>query len=216
MGHKTYAVHGRFDLLEAVVEHLKELERGEYKIVFLGDYVDRGPQSREVIEYLMKGPDDRAEWHCLKGNHEHMLVAAQVHREPELVDFWIRNGGSATLDSYGHQPVPDPQLEWMDKLPLIYQDDYRLYVHAWVDSQLELRSHDPRDLMWKRYPPKDPGGHRGLYVVHGHTPSVKGPELFEQRIALDTLAWKTGRIVIAVFDDERPGRPYSTIEISGF
>jgi serine/threonine protein phosphatase 1 len=94
-------------------------------------------------------------------------------------------------------------------------DQHRIYVHAGVDTGLALSNQDQERLIWKRYLPNDDGGHGRFYVVHGHTPYEDGPKLRKNRINLDTFAWATGRLVIAVFDDDKPGGPVDFIEVKG-
>src|SRR6266404_6878529 len=99
----TYAIadlHGRFDLLtaafDAIVKHAAERS---FKIITLGDYVDRGPQSRQIIDHLMAAQEMGVSLICLKGNHEDMMV--ETLRRPLHPNWWIDNGGGQTLISYG-------------------------------------------------------------------------------------------------------------------
>jgi serine/threonine protein phosphatase 1 len=127
---KTYAIadlHGRFDLLEMALACLAERAEPPATLVMLGDYVDRGPDSREIIERLMAGLG-RDGWRliCLKGNHEDIMW--QTSRTLPDVDWWLTNGGGATLISYGQQEgdqadvtvVPGPHLDWVEHRPLMY------------------------------------------------------------------------------------------------
>ena len=211
---RTYAVadlHGRFDLLEMALAAIKAREPcGKYKIVFLGDYIDRGPQSRQIIERLIKGPDDGATWICLTGNHEAMMLACLAGVEP--MKWWLGNGGKQTLMSYG-SAVPQDHQDWLAALPLFYADGHRVFVHGWVDPEKELTEQDPHELIWHRYARPEPGGYRGQHVVHGHVPYEDGPLRHDGRTDLDTLAWKTGRLVVGAFDDDMPGRPVDLIEL---
>jgi serine/threonine protein phosphatase 1 len=220
----TYAIadlHGRDDLLalafEAIAEHAGARAA---TIVMLGDYVDRGPESRQLIERLMRGaprPGDRLV--CLKGNHEEMMeqTLAGIH-DPA---WWIGNGGDATLASYGRHPdrgylpgiVPKDHLDWIAALPLTHIDAHRIFVHAGVDPDRPLAEQRSDVLLWKRYHHRDERGHGQRHVVHGHTPNESGPLLLDARTALDTLAVATGRLVIAVFDDERAGPPVARLEV---
>jgi serine/threonine protein phosphatase 1 len=221
---RTYAIadlHGRDDLLAAafaaITAHAGE---SPATIVTLGDYVDRGPQSRQVIERLMRGaprPGDLLI--CLKGNHEAMM--AETLAGPRDPSWWIGNGGGTTLASYGLHPdrgyrpeiVPQDHLDWIAALPLTHVDGHRLFVHAGVDLERPLGEQGADILLWKRYDPRDERGHGDLHVVHGHTPHESGPQVLEGRTALDTLAWATGRLVIAVFDPARPGPAVARLEV---
>jgi serine/threonine protein phosphatase 1 len=107
-------------------------------IVMLGDYVDKGPQRKQVIDRLLSGHADGWRLITLKGNHDAMMVEAL--RDPAEVDSWIEKGGDATLASYGGEAaaVPQAHIAWLDNLPLTYCDRHRLYVHAGVDPGIPL------------------------------------------------------------------------------
>ncbi len=222
---KTYALadlHGRFDLLEKAIAEIKaRKDEGPYTLIFLGDYVDRGPQSRQIIERLMRGPDDGARWICLKGNHEEMMLTCLAGINP--MDWWLDNGGLRTLISYGFKKddivdaaiVPEAHKAWASALPTSHIDQHRVYVHGWIDRHIELAQQDPEALIWTRYPSEHPGGYFNKHVIHGHVPYADGPLFRAQRTDLDTLAWKTGRLVVGVFDDATPGAPVDLIEIKG-
>jgi len=207
----TYAIgdiHGSYRKLRNLLDRCTE-HRGvtEYRIVFLGDYIDRGPDNREVVELLIEiqscGPGQVI---CLRGNHEDMLLNA--------VDYgdhgpWLANGGSTTLASYGvgsADAIPAAHLGWFRSLPLATTDEQRFYVHAGVRPGMPLQQQSEHDLLWIREPfLSDPRDH-GLYIVHGHTPIRSGmPELRRNRLNLDTGAYFGGPLTAAVFDDPRIG-----------
>lgn len=222
---KTYAIadlHGRHDLLVSAVERIEQSSHSGGTVVFMGDYVDRGPESRQVVETLMAGPKTPGwSWICLQGNHEEIMVAGCQG----YLSWWLPNGGGATLISYGAQPggdarealalVPRSHIHWVDSLPLYYRDKHRVFVHAGVDETIDLEDHPAKILQWHRYDREYPHGYRGHHVVHGHEQYEDGPVLHHGRSDLDTLAWYTGRLVVGVFDDEIAGGPISTIEIIG-
>ena len=205
----TYAVpdiHGRYDLLVRALELIEEHAGGDKApVVFLGDYIDRGPQSREVVELLMKGPP---EWICLKGNHEAMMVDAFLPGHDR--DLWVSNGGKATLQSFSRQgrtSVQDTHLSWLHSLALFHEDERRVYVHAGIadpDAPLEEQE---QSLLWYRYSQNPDRGYRGKHVVHGHTPREGGPVLLKNRTNLDCGAYFSDRLVVGVFDDGVPGGP---------
>ena len=181
-------------------------------MVFLGDYVDRGPDGAGVLARLSAGPPDGWEWFCLKGNHEAMMSLAL--RNPDRLDWWVENGGAETVASYRKRRDDlSGHLAWIEALPAIHVDAHRLFVHAGVDSAMPMHAQAERTLLWKRYPKGETGGHGTRHVVHGHDPDTAGPIDHDGRTALDTLAWRTGRLVVALFDDERPGGPVETIEV---
>jgi serine/threonine protein phosphatase 1 len=222
---KTYAIadlHGRFDLLEMALAKIADHAEAA-TVVTLGDYVDRGPDSRQVVERLMGGLDDKGRrLICLKGNHEDIMWQTCRGIVPDC-DWWLTNGGSATLISYGQDlgdeadvtVVPDEHLRWIERLPLIHVDQYRIFVHAAVDPNFLLDEQDPQDLMWKIYDDDDEGGYGRRHVVHGHHQHADGPILKKKRTNLDTFAWYIGRLAIGVFDDDTPGGPLEILEVRG-
>jgi serine/threonine protein phosphatase 1 len=213
----TYVIpdlHGRYDLLSDALAGI-EARRGIGTIVTLGDYVNKGPDSKQVIELLL--PGIAAGWRlvALKGNHDVMMVEAL--RDPAKMAAWLAKGGDAALASYGGDPaaVPPAHIAWLDQLSLMYVDAYRLYVHAGVDPDVPLELQRETTLLCKRYPKGFSGGFGELHVVHGHDNFPDGPLLYEGRTNLDTLAWRTGRLMVGVFDDDRPGGPVDFIVVKG-
>jgi serine/threonine protein phosphatase 1 len=138
-------------------------------------------------------------------------------RNPSKMASWLAKGGDAALASYGGDSaaIPENHLAWLDGLQLMHVDDHRVYVHAGVDPEVPLDRQSQATLLWKRYPKGFPGGFGTLHVVHGHDNSPEGPLLYEGRTNLDTLAWRTGRLVIGVFDDDRPGGPIDFMVVRG-
>jgi serine/threonine protein phosphatase 1 len=207
-------IHGRHDLLnEALAEITARGETGV--IVTLGDYVDKGPQSKQAVDRLLSGVAQGWSLVALKGNHDAMMVEAL--RDPSGMAAWIAKGGDAALASYGGDPaaVPEVHIAWLDRLQLMHVDAHRIYVHAGVDPEIALDQQSEATLLWKRYPKGFPGGFGDLHVVHGHDNLPEGPLLYQGRTNLDTLAWRTGRLTIGVFDDDRPGGPIDFIVIRG-
>lgn len=221
----TYAIpdlHGRLDLLESAIAKIVEHSAGERStIVTLGDYVDRGPSSRQIIEHLMGWRTDKQTLVNLKGNHEAMMW--EVCNNLADLDWWIKNGGDQTLASYG-QPAnedPDPRivprahLDWIAKLALMHVDEHRVFVHAAVDPKVALDQQNEQTLLWKRYPEGFRLGHGHRHVVHGHHANPEAPIITRGKTNLDGLAWKTGRLVIGVFEDDRLGGASEFLEILG-
>jgi serine/threonine protein phosphatase 1 len=215
----TYVIpdlHGRYDLLCAgLVDILQRSGGVAGTIVTIGDYVDKGPESRQVIETLLPGVAEGWSLVALKGNHDAMMVNAL--RDLSKMALWIEKGGDAALASYGGDPaaIPQSHLAWLDGLRLMHIDNHRIYVHAGVDPEVALDQQSETTLLWKRYPKGFPDGFGRLHVVHGHDNSPDGPLLYEGRTNLDTLAWRTGRLVIGVFDDDTPGGPVDFIVVKG-
>jgi serine/threonine protein phosphatase 1 len=207
-------IHGRYDLLS---DGLAEITaRGHAGvIVTIGDYVDKGPDSKQVIDRLLPGVAEGWDFVALKGNHDAMMVEAL--RDPSKMAWWIEKGGDTALASYGGDPaaVPQSHIAWLDGLRLMHLDAYRLYVHAGVDPEIPLDRQSEATLLWKRYPKGFSSGYGKLHVVHGHDNYPDGPLLYAGRTNLDTLAWRTGRLTIGIFDDARPGGPVDFIVVKG-
>ena len=221
----TYAIpdlHGRLDLLVAGLAKITaHAGSRSATVVTLGDYVDRGPDSRRVISYLLTWEWSNLRLVALKGNHEEMMW--RTCTELSDPDWWMANGGDRTLASYGRSPndppnflhVPRDHLEWIAQLPVVHQDRYRVYVHAAIDPARPLDQQDPRTLLWKRYRESFDAPYGNYHVVHGHQAMVDGPMVMKHRTNLDTMAWKTGRLVIGIFEDSQPGGPRDFLEVLG-
>ena len=135
-------------------------------------------------------------------------------RNPDRLDWWIENGGDATIASYrDRREMIAGDLDWIDGLARLHLDARRVFVHGGVDAAVPLNRQSDRTLLWKRYPREDASGHGARHVVHGHDPDPEGPLHLAGRTALDTLAWRTGRLVIGVFDDARAGGPVDLVEV---
>jgi Calcineurin-like phosphoesterase len=222
----TYAipdVHGRRDLLDSALDRIaNHAGPAPGTVVLLGDYVDRGPHSRQVIERLMRFRSEKFRLVPLKGNHEGMMWQA-CNKQVEL-NWWIENGGDTTLASYRELSgavdistniVPRSHLQWISDLKLMHVDRHRVYVHAAVDPEIPLKQQSERTLLWKRYPDGYGKGHGRRHVVHGHHATAQGPIVMSGKTNLDSLAWKTGRLVVGVFDDDQPGAASEYLEILG-
>jgi serine/threonine protein phosphatase 1 len=218
-GQLLYAVgdiHGRRDLLEAMLGLIEADARdsGQSKrgtLVFLGDYVDRGPDSRGVVETLIGGLPQGFETHFLKGNHEAILL--NFLDDPWTLDHWLTNGGEATMRSYGvdtdrlarlrapadlwcqalQEVLPKAHLAFYRSLKLsVVFGDY-LFVHAGVLPGVPLDAQREADLIWIRDPFLRHAEPFGKIVVHGHTPG-KEPVTRSNRIGIDTGACFSGRL----------------------
>ena len=208
----TYAVgdvHGCLDKLKALIAACHQhAGADEMFLIFLGDYIDRGPESAGVIRYLLSLQEDTP-WRvvALKGNHEAWALGVLDGLLPAM--GWLRNGGSATLSSYGASNIgelPKPHLDWMRSLPLTYDDGRRLFVHAGIDPRKPLDAQDEQDLIWIREPFLRDDRDHGRLIVHGHTPlEAAMPDLRLNRLNLDTGAVFGGPLSAAAFDDSRTG-----------
>ena len=228
----TYAVgdvHGREDLLALALTAIDDHAAGRaVRIVMLGDYVDRGPASAQVIARLMRlSGDGRVV--CLKGNHEAMMHRAVTEPHGPAMAQWRANGGIETLVSYGvrggddaAQVIPADHLEWIEALPLFIADRHRIYVHAGLAPGRDLADQDAATCLWIReaFLRAKPGIF-DRHIVHGHTPywaqkrDPTLPELLEHRTNLDTLAYASGILSVGVFDDAVAGGPVEVLSLRG-
>ena len=228
----TYAVgdiHGRADLLQAAIDQIGAHAKGkDHRLVFLGDYVDRGPDSRTVINMLINLQRFRP-MICLKGNHEDLMLGALADMEGPTMAHWLRAGGEATLTSYGidlERPtwpkVPAHHIRWLAGLPLTTADEHRIYVHAGLEPGVSFPMQDEQTFMWIRERfLRAPQAELPTHIVHGHTPFWAGktipsePELLPHRSNLDTQAYASGVLTVGVFDSRSPGGPVELIPVRG-
>jgi diadenosine tetraphosphatase ApaH/serine/threonine PP2A family protein phosphatase len=200
-------IHGSLAKLRELVDRCEQFADGApLTFVFLGDYIDRGPDSAGVVRYLMELQSRRGErLVALKGNHE--AVVLDVCDGVCPADLWLSQGGDATLRSYRAaraQDLPETVLNWFRSLPLSYDDGRHFFVHAGVNPQLPLEAQDERDLIWIREPFLSARRDYGRLIVHGHTPLETGePDFRANRLNLDTGAVFGGPLTAALFADGR-------------
>jgi serine/threonine protein phosphatase 1 len=207
-------IHGCYDRLRALLRACEKVAGDKAaRFVLIGDYVDRGPDSKEVLDFLIAQQRDNDRFICLRGNHEAMLLdAAHPDRTVDDVFNWRSNGGEATLESYGvddETRLPAEHLAWMAALPLHFADGGRLFVHAGIRPGVPLEDQTERDLLWIREPFLSSPDDHGVFVVHGHTPVRTAlPDLRPNRLNLDTGACFGGELTAALFvgAEARPDR----------
>ncbi len=213
---RVYAIgdiHGRADLLDKLLIRIGEDDetRGasHVRLIFLGDLVDRGPTSRNVIERIMS-LRHLPNVTCLKGNHEEVFVMV-ARGDADALPFFLRMGGDATLASYGlpieaqegmeddailewiDWHVPDDHIDFLDELPGMEQVGDYLFVHAGVRPRIPNEEQSMKDLLWIR---QEFLNHRRRFshmVVHGHSISEEVDER-PNRIGIDTGAYQSGRL----------------------
>jgi serine/threonine protein phosphatase 1 len=204
----TYAIgdiHGSLPQLRELLLRCEHHAAGRpVMFVFLGDYIDRGPDSAGVIRAMMDLQSQRQHRViALKGNHEALALDVVDRTAPAA--FWLTQGGGATLASYGVQSaaaLPGDHVEWLRSLPLRYDDGRRLFVHAGIDPAKPLDAQSERDLLWIREPFLSDARSYGRLIVHGHTPQSSGtPDLRDNRLNIDTGAVFGGPLTAAVFSD---------------
>jgi serine/threonine protein phosphatase 1 len=227
MGRRVYAVgdiHGRADLLIKLLEELRKDARiGNYQgrpiLIFLGDYVDRGFQSKDVINVLLSNMVSPFETYFLKGNHEQAML--QFLGDPGIGPRWAEYGGAETLVSYGVQPprqrtsmeewmqasadlheaLPNEHLHFLKSLELSVRVGDYVFVHAGVRPGVPLDQQSEHDLLWIRDDFLNDRRSLGAVIVHGHTPIPK-PYRDTRRISLDTGAYLSGKLTAARFEHD--------------
>jgi len=202
-------IHGCLGKLERLIAACEAHADGRpARWVFLGDYVDRGPDSRGVIELLMRRQQEQPGGVvCLRGNHEQMAIMA--HADARAMPLWLANSGATTQRNYPETGgrIADGHLAWLAALPFCHDDGLRFFVHAGVDLTRPLDRQAADDLLWMREPflTDCDKVDLGRFFVHGHTPVMGGkPELRRRRVDLDTAAVIGGPLTAGVFDDTRP------------
>jgi serine/threonine protein phosphatase 1 len=219
---RLYAVgdiHGRLDLLDKLLKLIERDRKGrepaETVLVFLGDYVDRGSDSKGVVARLISGLPGDVTPLFLKGNHEDLLL--DFLDRPRFGLTWLNNGGDIALLSYGvsidaiqnaywlglaglaeasaifRDLLPDEHLQFFRALNLSYRAGQYFFVHAGVKPGVGLDSQSEDDLIWIREEFLSYPDDFGAVVVHGHTP-VPSPENLHNRIGIDTLAFHSGKL----------------------
>ena len=227
-GYRAYAIgdiHGRLDLLEILLTKIEadiaSRPRSENLIIFLGDLIDRGPDSATVVERLRTyGPGDAA-MVFLSGNHEEVMLRILAGERGGLLADWLKFGGAECLASYGLDPavlatkgeaaalkavkaaVPKAHAEFLASFADTFRFGDYLFVHAGIRPGLGIADQSQRDLRWIREPFLEDDKDHGFVVVHGHTISSKVEER-ANRIGLDTGAYRTGILTaLAVEGGER-------------
>lgn len=224
-GIRIYAfgdIHGRSDLLKemfAVIDADVAQNPVDRPIeVFLGDYIDRGPDSAQTLDLLI-GRGLHRETVFLKGNHEAFLL--EVLRDPTKLEDWRQFGGLQTLMSYGVQPtlnpdsveqadliralaevMPGDHLRFLDALKLTFVCGDFFFVHAGVRPGIPLKEQQESDLLWIRNEFLDSDENFGKFIVHGHTP-VQKPDIRPNRINIDTGAYATGNLTLLTIQGSR-------------
>lgn len=200
-------IHGCYEELKELVTSMKE--SGEYnestdKLIFLGDYIDRGSNSRMVIKFIRELQKENKNVVALMGNHEDMLIEYY-----NGLDYsWIYNGHKNTLDSYkGYDKQFWSDVNWMKNLPLYHEDENFVYVHGGVDVDKPMEEQDKHTLLWVR--DKFIYDERKYYkrVIFGHTPTMylgmedKPVVTFAENIAMDTGCVYDGKLSALIIDD---------------
>ena len=219
-GARLYAVgdvHGRLDLFDALIEriHRDHVARATASahLILLGDYIDRGPRSAQLLDRLADGPPAWATWTLVRGNHEQSLVDIHARRDglQRRLTEWLDYGGRETLRSYGVASsiafgddlaaiaaevrivVPARHITLIEAMPThVRLGDY-VFVHAGIRPGVALELQQDRDLLWIRDEFLESRVDHGAVVVHGHSIRA-GVDERANRIGIDTGAYASGRL----------------------
>lgn len=217
-------LHGRADLLERLLAQLTvKPDTSQTRLIFVGDVIDRGPDSERALARVRHLCEHPAPFHsviCLLGNHERMLldfIEDPVRHGP----LWLTNGGDTTLASFGisaHssqsgagapgspalvllrdallEKLPVGAVEWLSRLPLKWQEGQLVVTHAGADPNRAIADQTEKNMIWGHAAFRSRLRTDGVWIAHGHY-IVRAPTSKEGRIAVDTGAWRTGRLTAA-------------------
>ncbi|GGH28161.1 serine/threonine protein phosphatase 1 [Cribrihabitans marinus] len=216
-------IHGQSGMMDEALARIEADGGADARVVFLGDYTDRGPDSRGVLDRLVAGLAEGRDWIALRGNHDRMMAMFlrdyPTHDDRLLVGYhWLheRIGGAETLASYGvevsertrlfevHEraraAVPQAHRRLLDDLRNHHREDGLLFVHAGIRPGIALEAQTENDLLWIRQEFHDDPRRHPWLVVHGHTP-VDRARHYGNRVNLDTGAGYGRALTPAVFQD---------------
>lgn len=222
-GTRVYAIgdiHGRADLLREIHRLIREdFSRAPVErpvAVYLGDYIDRGAESRQVVDILLDDPLAGFERIHLRGNHEDFML--RFIDDVGIGPNWLLNGGFATIHSYLgirgdvddiagiqaklRQALPPRHLEFFRTLSLFYAEGDYFFAHAGIRPNVSLAKQDPQDLMWIREEFLSSTSNHPKMIVHGHSINFT-PEVRRNRIGIDTGAYTTGTLTCLMLQGAR-------------
>lgn len=190
-------IHGCYDELCLLLDKIYKDANGEpHKIIFLGDYVDRGPDSKLVIDQIIQL--EKVGCVALMGNHEDMLLSGDY------------SYAEATLHSFGGT-IPDSVLSWMQSLPKYYEDDTIIAAHAGVDPTVAMDQQTDEYLLWYRYY-QNSAALLDRHFYHGHTPQLNKIESVRDRTNVDTACVYGGHLTAALVGAD--GKPVKFLQVA--
>lgn len=164
-------IHGCSNTFRKMVKDILQLKK-EDELFLLGDYVDRGPDSKGVLDEIIRLKSQGYQLRCLRGNHEEMLIEG-YNGHAEYMEMWLLNGGVQALESFGVQHVkdiPEDYIDFLNQLEYFIELDDYILVHAGLNFNNIDLFEDHRALLWLRKYEVNPIRTGGRIVVHGHTP----------------------------------------------
>ena len=217
-------IHGRVELLKNIHEQIildSAQYLGEKFIIYLGDYIDRGLHSKEVIDLLLKKPLPGFKPVYLKGNHEQVLLDF-LNIDPGIAEEWLNFGGLATILSYGisitgipfgkkliqlqqdfAKRIPPSHFSFYKQLHCSYEIGNYFFVHAGIKPNIALNRQSKRDMLWIRDEFLNFKDQHEKIIVHGHSISINEPQVLPNRIGIDTGAYLTGILTCLILEGEQ-------------
>jgi len=215
-------IHGEIDLLEEMHEKMladaNAQPAAQILQIFLGDYIDRGPDAKGVVDWLISSPPTGWRRICLKGNHETMVH--DFLEDSQTLKRWQQLGASPTLRSYDvrlsdsqekvsadalqtefAQKLSHEHRKFYSNLPLFFEIGSYFFVHAGIRPDCDLQEQEERDLLWIRDEFLHSKLNFGKIIVHGHTP-VNKPKIRPNRINIDTGAYMSGKLTCLVLEND--------------
>ncbi len=201
-------IHGNLSHLEQLMEEIKPaLNLQKDTLVFLGDYIDRGPDSKGVVDFILQLRKDLPHVIGLKGNHEDMFLDWVLNGRN--YDLYLYNGGGGTIRNYsleGEFKLPQEHLDFFTSLLLYYETEEYIFVHAGLRGGIPLEEQDPRDLLWIRDEFILSPHNFGKIVIFGHTP-LQRVFIAPNKIGIDTGAVYGGTLTCL----ELPARRFYSV-----
>jgi len=198
-------IHGCNEVLQKALNFVYKQNPEGGKIIFLGDYIDRGPDNYGALQTVMNPPENW-EFICLLGNHEEMFLDSYVRRTEFYNEKAARDIAGFEQDDFVsyehvHQGMDKSVIEWMYGLELVHIEDKNVFAHAFYDDTKKPEDQVSRDVVWTRMDNwmKFPNDNQGFYLTHGHTPRKHAPIKSPNRVNLDAGAVFYGRYVIAEY-----------------
>lgn len=203
-------IHGCYKSFRYLLEEKIGISRSD-DVYLLGDYIDRGPSSKQVIDFIMRLKTEGYKIYPLMGNHEEMLINAYTHPHSNNYMLWMMNGGETTFQSYqidsylemdeaAMNDLPEDHISFMRRLPYYYELEDYILVHAGINFMADEPFQDIQSMVWCRDCENDLFRSGGRIVVHGHTPipveeiEVKSRERHLSQINLDAGCVYKGRM----------------------
>ena len=200
-------IHGCLGKLKDLMSRI-DIDRQNNTLIFIGDYIDRGRFSKEVIDYVLHLQGKYKKMVCLLGNHESMFLK---YLEGVDEDIYLTNGGINTLHSYGislhddietrKNKIPADHLVFFQSLRPYYEEGEYIFVHAGLNPDVPLEEQGIYDLLWVRYEFIESENDIGKIVVFGHTPVGEKPLIRKNKIGIDTGVVYGGRLTCIELPD---------------